>query len=170
MPSRETLEIRPYSEEDRECVLACIAEFQDFELALEADRLPGAQVAGAHLAYLMEQCADKRGTILVAADDNNVSGFVCVWIDEDFGEHLALPAQAAYVSDLVVSQTRRRNGVGQELMHAAERFAREHAAPLLTVNVLAANRVARAFYAAGGYREYELLLTKRLGGAANVDP
>lgn len=169
MPRRETLEIRPYRAGDRGSVLAYIAELQDYELALEADRLPGAQIAQAHFTYLVEQCAAKRGTILVAADDKGVFGFVCVWIDEDFGEHLALPAQAAYVSDLVVSQPCRRNGVGQELMRAAERYAREHHATLLTMNVLAANHGARAFYAAGGYREYELLLTKRLGGTAEGD-
>ena len=69
---------------------------------------------------------------------------------------------AAYVSDLFVRVPFRRDGLGRELMDAAEQFAREHNAPLLAVNVLAKNHGARAFYANCGYREYELLLTKPL--------
>jgi ribosomal protein S18 acetylase RimI-like enzyme len=156
------IEIREYTAADRQGLLACIAELQDHEGALEADRLPGTVVAETHLAYLLDQCRHKRGAILVAVSGAAVLGFACVWADEDFGEHYAVPAQAAHLSDLVVRAPHRRGGLGRDLTRAAERFARDHGAELLTVNVLAANRLARSFYAASGFREYELVLTKPL--------
>jgi ribosomal protein S18 acetylase RimI-like enzyme len=158
------VEIRPYLASDRDGLLACIVELRDHEGTLEADRLPGTVIAETHLAYLQEQCRQKRGVILVAVSDTEVLGFVCVWADEDFGEHYAVPARAAHLSDLVVRAPHRRCGLGQELTRAAERFAGDHRAELLTVNVLVANRLARSFYAASGYREYELVLTKPLAG------
>jgi GNAT superfamily N-acetyltransferase len=140
------VEIRPYVAADRIGLLACIAELQDHEVALEADRLPGTAIAETHLAYLLDQCRQKRGAILVAVNGAEVLGFACVWADEDFGEHYAVPARAAHLSDLVVRAPHRRGGLGHELTRAAERFA----------------RLARSFYAASGFREYELVVTKPL--------
>jgi GNAT superfamily N-acetyltransferase len=160
------VEIRPYTASDRDGLLACIVELQDHEGTLEADRLPGTVIAETHLAYLQEQCRQKRGVILVAVSDGEVLGFVCLWADEDFGEHYAVPARAAHLSDLVVRAPQRRVGLGQALVGAAERFARDRGAELLTVNVLAANGLARAFYVVCGFREYELLLTKPLAGSS----
>jgi ribosomal protein S18 acetylase RimI-like enzyme len=160
------VEIRSYTPLDRRGLLACIVELQDHEGTLEEDRLPGTVIAETHLAYLLEQCRQKRGEILVAVTGAEVLGFVCVWADEDFGEHYAVPARAAHISDLIVRAPQRRGGLGQALVRAAERFARDCGAELLTVNVLAANDLARAFYVVCGYREYELLLTKSLAGGS----
>ncbi len=161
--------IRPYTAADWSGVVACLAERQDHEASVETNHLPGAAVAPALLASALDDCRQRGGVVLVAATGAEVLGFVCVLPDEDFGELHAVPARAAYVSDLAVRASHRRGGLGGHLMRAAEEFAHGCGATLITVGVLATNHLARSFYAGCGYREYEVLLTKPLPGGSPAE-
>ena len=71
-----------------------------------------------------------------------------------------------YLRHIFVSRNHRRQGVGREAIRLlqVEILPRDKR---LTVEVLADNQDARAFYSAVGFREYSLELEKL---AANVDP
>lgn len=68
----------------------------------------------------------------------------------------------AYVGELVVDEQTTGHGVGRALMEAAECWARSAGHRRLSVETGAANLSARAFYAALGYAEEEVVLSRAL--------
>ena len=58
------------------------------------------------------------------------------------------------VYSFAVDETRRRSGVGQELLRAAERYARAHGLAALRLEVRYDNAAAIALYVKVGYREF----------------
>ncbi len=69
---------------------------------------------------------------------------------------------SAYVTVLAVTEAAERQGVGAQLMQAAEAWARQQGFRLICLDVFANNRRARAFYARQGYQDDSLRLTKPL--------
>jgi GNAT superfamily N-acetyltransferase len=68
----------------------------------------------------------------------------------------------AYVTVLAVTEIAEGQGVASRLMEAAEDWARGQGFRLIGLDVFAANRRARAFYARQGYHDDSLRLTKPL--------
>jgi ribosomal protein S18 acetylase RimI-like enzyme len=152
--------IRRYGDEDAEQVRRCIIELQEYERALESDRVEGRLIAARHLEQMLTTCARKRGQLFVAEVEQAVVGFVCVWMERETEVYLTRLTAYAYISDLAVLPEFRRLGLGKALLRTAEAFARKQGAAALSLNVLARNAMARAAYAAAGFREYELALIK----------
>ncbi|WP_435093074.1 GNAT family N-acetyltransferase [Halorubrum sp. N11] len=76
------------------------------------------------------------------------------------------------VSNLFVVSGRRDEGIGADLLDAAERALREMGAEIVALEALAANDGARKFYAARGYEPNRVELTKMLsagGGEGGED-
>jgi ribosomal protein S18 acetylase RimI-like enzyme len=155
--------IRPYQPADQEQVEQCIIALQDFERALEPDRVEGANIARRYLLDLLETCQKQSGQLLVAEVDGRVAGFVCVWMEPEPESYLTSLAQYAYISDLVVLPAYRRRALGRTLLAHAETFAVQQGARALRINVLARNAGAWALYRNAGFRDYEIRLLKDLG-------
>lgn len=96
--------------------------------------------------------------VFVAESDGEVAGFVSVSQSRHFSGALD-----AYVGELAVGRRWERKGVGAHLMARAERWASERGLEHLSLETGAANGTARSFYAALGYLEEDVRLTKRLG-------
>lgn len=60
------------------------------------------------------------------------------------------------IHDVIVTESQRGQGIGRQLMQAAEELARELGCCKLTLEVLEVNRKAQAAYASLGYAGYEL--------------
>jgi len=69
----------------------------------------------------------------------------------------------AYVGELMVAEGAQRRGIGTRLVRAAEQWARSQGLRHLTLETGAANGTARAFYAALGYAEEDVRLTRTIG-------
>jgi ribosomal protein S18 acetylase RimI-like enzyme len=93
---------------------------------------------------LIEALRD-RDIVLVAASEGQVFGFA--WV---VATH-ALD-RAAYLRLLLVAEGRQSQGVGADLLAAAERSARARGCRHMVLLVTSSNRRARAFYAREGYR------------------
>src|SRR5258706_7762835 len=98
---------------------------------------------GARLS-LLDALRD-RDIVLVAVAQGHVVGFA--WV---VATH-ALD-RAAYLRLLLVAEGRQSQGVGADLLGAAERSARAKGCRHLLLLVTSTKRRARAFYARGGYR------------------
>jgi ribosomal protein S18 acetylase RimI-like enzyme len=158
-----TLLIRPYAPGDAEQITTCIEELQDYERALEPDRVEGCTIARRYLEDLLASCQQKQGIILVAvADVQTIVGFVCLWLEHEPETYLSTLTEYAYISDVVVRAPYRQQGIGQVLLAHAETYARQVHARTLRIHVLAANTAARHSYQRAGFREYELSLLKPL--------
>jgi GNAT superfamily N-acetyltransferase len=67
---------------------------------------------------------------------------------------------AGYIGELVVAERASRRGVGRALIAAADAWARDHGLRNLTLHNGAFNTNARGFYAALGFVEEEVRLTR----------
>jgi GNAT superfamily N-acetyltransferase len=92
--------------------------------------------------------------VLVAHDGDEIVGYLLGF------DHLAFYAngRVAYVEEVAVAQSRRRQKIGHLLMRAFEEWASRRGARLVTV----ATRRAGAFYAGIGYEETAALFRKIL--------
>jgi ribosomal protein S18 acetylase RimI-like enzyme len=97
------------------------------------------------------------GAVLVAADEDGVAGVISIRPSTHFtGE------RDGYIGELAVAERASRRGAGRALVEAAGTWARDHGLRNLTLHTGAFNASARAFYAALGFTEEEVRLTRPL--------
>jgi ribosomal protein S18 acetylase RimI-like enzyme len=149
--------IRPYQPSDRPAALSLAPRLETGVASWRDAAAVRRAVAGWVRASLDNHDADGR-EVLVAVVGGELAGLVTVAERRHFTGELD-----AYVGELVVHAGHERRGVGQQLMHAAEEWARRRGLRYLTLETGAANAAARAFYARCGYREEDVRLTKALG-------
>jgi ribosomal protein S18 acetylase RimI-like enzyme len=102
------------------------------------------------------------GAVLVAPDEQGIAGVISIRPSTHFtGE------RDAYIGALAVAERAARRGVGRALVEAADAWAREHGLRNLTLHTGAFNTGARAFYAALGFTEEEVRLTRPLPPATS---
>jgi ribosomal protein S18 acetylase RimI-like enzyme len=164
MAADEIIRIRPYLPEDRGQVMALASRLT---VGVAAWRDPGA-VLTAVQGWVRDSvdAADQPGHVaFVAAGGDGVAGVITVKESSHFS------GQAdAYVSELIVRAGLERRGIASRLMDAAEAWAAEAGYAFLTLQTGAANETARAFYAAAGFREEEVQLTKAIGRSERPAP
>lgn len=90
--------------------------------------------------------ANSTSAILLARESAELVGSVMVGFDGHRG----------WVYYLASDPVRRGEGIGRELMMAAERWLRERGCPAIRLMVRSDNEAAKAFYAALGYEVQEV--------------
>ena len=111
--------------------------------------------ADRHIAF------ERNNAVYVATDGDQVVGFVHA------AERTHFTGQVdAYVGELVTAPGLERRGIARALMAAAEAWGAARGLDYLTLVTGAANHGARAFYAAAGYLEEDVMLTKKIGDTA----
>ena len=149
--------IRPADDDDRAGVLELaprlaqgVAPWRDQAEALLAGRC--------WLEESLDAAKTGDGAVLVAADADGIAGVISVRSSTHFtGE------RDGYIGELVVADRASRRGTGRALIVAAEAWARDHGLRNLTLHTGAFNTNARAFYAALGFAEEEVRLTRPIG-------
>jgi ribosomal protein S18 acetylase RimI-like enzyme len=95
--------------------------------------------------------------VFVAAVADQVLGVISIGPSTHFtGE------RDGYIGELAVDEHAARRGIGRALIDAADTWARDHGLAHLTLHTGARNGGARAFYAALGFVEEEVRLTRPL--------
>ncbi len=155
--------VREYNEHDALHVEECIVALQAFEQTLDPNRVDGQSIAVRYREHLLGECRRSQGRLFVAESEERVVGFVCVLTHEGEAELLEATPGYAYITDLIVLAPYRGRGIGRALMRRAEDYTYAMGATVIKVDVLAANRNARASYERLGYQEHEIRLQKRLG-------
>ena len=148
------MSIRPASDADKEAIFALAPRLAE-GVAPWRDQNEARAAGRRWLADSLAAAAAGDGTVLVAADGNAIAGVISVRPSRHFtGE------RDAYIGELAVAEHAARRGIGSALVEAAEGWAREHGLVNLTLHTGALNTGARAFYAALGFAEEEVRLTR----------
>ena len=110
---------------------------------------------------LQAVAAEPDQTLFVA--DRN--GELCGLLGLDLMYYLPLGARTCRITALVVAPAHQGEGIGRELLQAAEAWARQANAARIEVTSAAHRENAHAFYRACGYEDGAMRFVKRLGDA-----
>jgi GNAT superfamily N-acetyltransferase len=146
--------IRPAGDDDRAGILELaprlaegVAPWRDQAEALLAGRR--------WLEESLDAAKAGDGVVLVAAEADAIAGVISVRTSTHFtGE------RDGYIGELVVAERASRHGMGRALIAAVDAWARDHGLRNLTLHTGAFNTNARGFYAALGFAEEEVRLTR----------
>jgi ribosomal protein S18 acetylase RimI-like enzyme len=151
------LRVREATESDAEMVHALASELA----RAVGDPTPDPGSVKARLAELLEE---PRAQVVVTEDDDGaVIGVASLWIKPD----LAHGDTIVEVPMLVVSEQRRREGVGKLLMEEVQRLAAENEANLVELVATAHNTAARNFYRSLGFVETDHITLEFVGDVQN---
>jgi ribosomal protein S18 acetylase RimI-like enzyme len=145
------LHVREASAEDAEIIHSLAAELA----GAVGDSPPSLEDVRGRLAELLEE---RRARVLVAEGDV-VVGVVSLWIKPD----LAHGDSVVEVPMLVISEDRRREGVGKLMMEEVQRLASENGANLIELVATTQNNPAREFYRSLGFVETDHVTLEFVG-------
>jgi ribosomal protein S18 acetylase RimI-like enzyme len=145
------LRVREASAEDAEIIHSLGAELA----GAVGDSPPSLENVRERLAELLEE---PRARVLVAEGDVIV-GVVSLWIKPD----LAHGDSVVEVPMLVISEDRRREGVGKLMMEEVQRLAAENGATLIELVATTQNNPAREFYRSLGFVETDHVTLEFVG-------
>ena len=155
--------IRKFDEDkDTPSLRDCLIELQEFERRVDFRMPAGEEIADAYMSDMFLQCAMSKGTVFVADMDERVVGFATLLSQCSSGELDDGDVVFALLSDIVVREECRAQGVGRQLLESAEEQARKDGARWLRVSVLARNRLARQLYESLGFSELYIDFEKAL--------
>ncbi|WP_253736894.1 GNAT family N-acetyltransferase [Halohasta salina] len=135
-----------------DCRMELAADQQQYgsRLSTEANRQAVSETIARHIV---------TGGLLVAREDEAIRGFVMYHVED--GRYQQDETTGIIVT-LYVRSEFRDDGIGSELLAAAEEQLAAEGVDTVTLEVLAANDDARRFYSRQGYRTHRLELAKRI--------
>jgi ribosomal protein S18 acetylase RimI-like enzyme len=146
--------VRPFRPEDRQQVLALAPRLTE-GVASWRDPVGVASAAVGWVTGSMASADEPGHAVFVAEPDGRVGGVITL------SERAHFSGQTdAYVGELIVAAGLERRGIATELMRAAEAWAAQRDYAFITLETGAANDRARKLYAALGFLEEEVRLTK----------
>ena len=154
--------IRQAAARDRPAMIFLMGELHDFEAMLESNRAKGKESAENHLTHVLGEMEHLGGDCLVAEVAGQVEGFLVYTIEEDPGTFVK-PAMRRHgmLWDISVNSASRGQGIGRQLVAAAEADLAAKGITEMRLYVLAANKRAQSLYRALGYGDYEHIMAKR---------
>jgi len=155
--------IRPYEASDRAAVVDLVHQLNLFEDAISADRARDLKAAEACLDSDLSRIARDGGAVMVAVDGREVVGMMCFVLEQPQPYLKAEIAQVGWVSELVIDERHRGQGIGTALLEEAERLARQHGVKRLMIGAIVGNHIARKAYERFGFRPAVMELAKDLG-------
>ena len=149
-PNPESVQIRDWQPKDRSAILALHKELQTYERDIRSCRSSKQDLSIEYIKGFDEQLEDPDcdAAFFVAEENDKVIGFAFCVAD---GDILDDPPEHVYLQDLMVTQAKRRSGVGRKLMDAVRNFAHERQISRIQLPVLAKNKNAIAAYRAMGF-------------------
>lgn len=106
---------------------------------------------------------------LVATIDNEIVGYANVWYGQTFPGDWMFSARNAFIMELFVRPSVRRQGVGRALFETIETEADRRDCESISLSMNAANALGRAFYDRLGYRNESEIRTKLLKRIVRVE-
>jgi len=166
MAAQQAAQVRPFQSTDYEAVLALAPRLTD---GVPPWRESAAVLNAVHgwVTGSVAMAGQSGHAVYVAISDGQLAGFVTV------SERAHFTGQVdAYVGELAVAPGLERHGIASQLMAAAEIWAARNGFSRLALETGAANLPARHLYAALGYQEEDVRLTKAIPSslAAVVEP
>jgi GNAT superfamily N-acetyltransferase len=163
-PSEATLTIRPAVPEDADGITRTFLESAEYHANLEPERywIPSAESISARYREDRQHPSDAEAITLVAELAGEIVGFIDARLEQSL-DVMHRDLTFCFIADIAVSRRHQSQGIGGRLLEAAEDWGRGHGAHFSSLQYLAANTRAGAFYQRRmGYRVAAIMAIKRL--------
>jgi GNAT superfamily N-acetyltransferase len=158
MTNEPHIRIRQARPDDHAFILALVPQLLAFGPPPWRDLAQMTDTDTVTITRALQGAAD-RAIVLVAEDsDGDRLGFMHLCGEPDYYTR----AECGHIADIVVKPEARGGGVGEALVAAGERWARERGYSLLTLNVFLENGPARALYERTGFHAETVRYVKAL--------
>ncbi len=142
--------VRRFKEEDREALHRITVEtFGEVSMLVTAEELfgrpKGKSWQSLKTAQIDDDCAVNAEGVLVAAEGDEVIGFVTTRLNLDTG--------IGQIPNIAVDPQAQGKGIGTALLHAAFDYLRDHGMTHVRIETLENNPVGRHLYPKLGFRE-----------------
>jgi GNAT superfamily N-acetyltransferase len=154
--------IRAYEPADRAAVVGLVHQLNLFEDGISADRARDLKAAEACLDTDLRRVGRDGGALMVALDGAEPVGMMCFVLEPPQPYLRADLARIGWVTELVVDERYRGQGIGTALLDEAERIARRHGVRRLMIGAIVGNTIARKAYERFGFRPAVVELAKDL--------
>ena len=115
--------------------------------------------------WMEEALTDAERVVFVAEQSGTVLGFGHSMLKKS--PPPVKPRLDGFITDLVVTESVRRQGVGTKLLKAVESWCIEHGAEAITLSVAARNELGLAFWCSKGFEPWTSTMWKPLGQCPN---
>jgi ribosomal protein S18 acetylase RimI-like enzyme len=159
------LSLRDMRPDDRDTMLGFLRQLADDEAGFHWAMRPGSEMTMAEVDRAIAEIAEEDGTIVIADLDGRPVGYSAV-VCQDASDEFELKDEwrrRGLVTDMYVAPEGRRRGIAQALLGTAEQHVASRGIDWLQICVSPDNKPANALYKKAGFRDYELVLEKRLG-------
>ncbi len=164
MTQQAAIQIREYAPADRDAIMALAPRLLAGKPAWR-DRDGWLTAVRGWLADAADSAGQPDNVVYVATDGPQIVGVVHA------AERTHFTGQVdAYVGELVTAAGHERRGIARVLMQAAEQWGAARGLEHLTLETGMANHDARAFYAAIGFAEEDVRLTRKIGSSETTAP
>jgi len=137
---------------DTESIVELWREMWDFNAALDP-RMAASPVANpVQRTWIEGHLESERSLVLVAQDGRDLVGYALATILEN--PPIVLNQFYGYVSELSVTASRRRSGVGTLLLDGVHAWFRTKGLPYAEVTAAVRNQVSRGFWRRQGYSDF----------------
>lgn len=157
------IQIREYTEKDREEILSLMQEFCEYVEGIDPLKLVQYKEKSAEFyTELMLKKNSENGKIYTATDGDSVVGFIGGHVSmQDEDEQMELVQMIpGHITDFFVTKSYRGQKIGQTLMNKIESFFKENNVTIVRLEVFAPNEIARAFYNKYGFIERLITVSK----------
>lgn len=145
---------------DREAVIDLIHRLNVFEADLTGDRRRDHRGAIGYYDELMQRLSRRQGRIVLAEEGGVIVGAMGFCLDQDAAYIAEDVRHHGTVTDLIVHEERRGQGIGQMLLAEAERLTKEAGLKRLMIGALVANERAERIYREFGFEPYVSIMVK----------
>jgi ribosomal protein S18 acetylase RimI-like enzyme len=152
----EHIHIRAAADNDKPGVLQLAPRLAE-GVAPWRDQQTAVLAARQWLTDSFDAAARQDAAVLIAVGKTNIAGVITVSEQRHFTGEID-----GYIGELAVATHAVRRGIGRALITAAETWARDRRLRHLTLHTGMVNIPARDFYAALGFQEEEIRLTRPL--------
>jgi GNAT superfamily N-acetyltransferase len=115
-----------------------------------------------------ELLSNDATTIQIAEVEGIIAGFAIVEVVDAPPVEILVPARTAFVQSMVVTETRRGQGIGRALIEAAKVWSRAKGATALELTVWEFNQPARTFYERLGFTSLHRTMIVELQAGAST--
>ena len=150
--------ITPYSRSNSESVDKLFLELQVHENKFDHYKSTRLENAQKYKEEILETIAIQHGELLVAKSGKKIIGLVAWFLEEEY----EFDEPYGYISDIVVSENFRGQGIGQQLLDTAISHIKNTDVKRIHIGVLLANSETKDFYTKNGFAEYSIELVKEL--------